>query len=325
MQTRPVPKHHRIRTILDERLAMALGGDEEIGPLTLAWPPESVEDAEIAGSFRVQARRPIGSYTVSRDIELADLIGPLAGLPVTARLDALRSARVATCLDDEGQEMAGSQISLRKWLGFETVIDNARYCYRQGDWYKIGETFVQRIREQVAELLTHRGALRFPTWRRSGERDDEHQFCLLAAKRPGYLCLDQNFARTPFHPKFELCDLVGPDDELVHVKWLGRATAASHLYVQADVSATALRDEPEALAQLRHKVQALDRKRTSVTPSAVVLAIGGRAWDVDKLFTLSQLGLLRLYRSVRSLQMDLRFADIPFQAGTAAAKATRAA
>jgi hypothetical protein len=45
----------------------------------------------------------------------------------------------------------------------------------------------------------------------------------------------------------------------------------------------------------------------------VILAIGGRTWDVDKLFSLSQLGLLRLYRSVWTLQMDPRFADIPFR------------
>lgn len=325
MQTRIVAKHDRIRGRLDERLAVALGGDVEVGPLALAWPPDAVQEAEAAESFLVQARRPIGAYVIGRDIELTDLIGPLGGLPLTERLTALRDSKVAACLDDEGQELSSSPISFRRWLAFETVIDNVRYCYRQGDWYKIGETFVERIREQVDELLSQRSTLTFPTWHRSGQRNDEHRFCELTAGQSGCLCLDQNFAHTPFHPKFELCDVLGPEDELVHVKWLTRATAASHLYVQAEVSATALRDEPEALEQLRQKARELDPQRKSVTPSTVVLAIGGRTWDVDRLFTLSQLGLLRLYRSVRALQMDLRFADIPFRSSIGSTEIPEAA
>jgi hypothetical protein len=43
----------------------------------------------------------------------------------------------------------------------------------------------------------------------------------------------------------------------------------------------------------------------------VVLAIAGRQWDVDHLFTLSQVNLLRLDRTVQHLQMNLLFADIP--------------
>jgi hypothetical protein len=37
--------------------------------------------------------------------------------------------------------------------------------------------------------------------------------------------------------------------------------------------------------------------------------------DVDKLFTLSQIGLLRLHRALRHLQMDLRFAGIEYSRG----------
>ena len=109
--------------------------------------------------------------------------------------------------------------------------------------------------------------------------------------------------------------MLGPEDELIHVKWLGRATAASHLYTQALVSAEALHDEPEALAQLADKVSALDPGRTlGGAPDTVVLAAAGRAWNVDELFTLSQVALLRLDRAVRSLRATLKFADIPHTA-----------
>jgi hypothetical protein len=52
--------------------------------------------------------------------------------------------------------------------------------------------------------------------------------------------------------------------------------------------------------------------RPRTDPSAVILAIAGRAWDVDRLFTLSQIGLLRLDRVMRHLRTRLAFAEIPF-------------
>jgi hypothetical protein len=122
--------------------------------------------------------------------------------------------------------------------------------------------------------------LTFPLWVPTGERDDEHRYCELVAKQPGYVCLDRDFARTPFHPKFELCDIVGPNDELVHVKWFGRATAASHLYTQASAAAWSLREEAEALQQLNVKVRSVDRLRVRTEPSGIVLAIAGRGWNV---------------------------------------------
>ena len=50
--------------------------------------------------------------------------------------------------------------------------------------------------------------------------------------------------------------MIGPGDEIVHIKWLARATAASHLYTQAHVSAWSQRFKPEAMQQLRDKVRA---------------------------------------------------------------------
>lgn len=310
-QTRPVPKHHPKLPELERRLALALGGDDTVGVLGLAWPKEAVDDANNAGSFKVLRLGP-GPYAVDTDIELSALTDRFAEIAVASRLEDLRAARMVACADEGGTEQIGSLISLRKWIAFETVVDHVRYGYHQGKWFRIGEGFVDQIRGHVAELLTRKSALSFPHWTPTGERQDEHHYCEQVAKQPGYLCLDQNFAHTPFHPRFELCDVVGPAGELVHVKWLGKATAASHLYTQASVSAEALRDEPEASTQLNAKIAELDPGRSPVEPSTVVLAIAGRRWDVDQLFTLSQLSLLRLDRTLRHLRMKLEFAEIPF-------------
>ncbi|GAB3148036.1 TIGR04141 family sporadically distributed protein [Amycolatopsis stemonae] len=308
-QTRPMDRHDRVVPVLERRLAESLAGDEE-DRLGIAWPATAVQDAERAGSFRVSGLGPGGPFAVPGRLEAGHLTDRLAEIPVADRLKAVRAGRIVACADDAGEEEAGASIPVARWLVFETSIDHVRYVFHQGRWYRIGETYVRQMREQVAAMLARRFAWPAVTWVPTGAPDDENRYCREVAREPGFLCLDRDFATTPRHPRFELCDLLGPAGELIHVKWLGRATAASHLCTQALVSADALAYEPEALAQLAAK--APGRAITRV-PRTVVLAAAGRSWNVDELFTLSQVALLRLDRSVRALQATLRFADIPYE------------
>ena len=311
-QTRPVDRHDRLVPVLEHRLAETLGGATH-GPLGLAWPAMAVGDAEHAGSFRISGLGAGGPFAAEGRLELAHLTGRFAEIDVEKRAKALRAGRIVACADEAGEEEAGSPIQVARWIVFETTIDHVRYVFHQGRWYKIGETYVDQMRAQVAELLRRRYVWPQLTWTPTGKSDDEHRYCERVATEPGYLCLDRDFATTPLHPRFELCDLLGPENQLIHVKWLGRATAASHLYTQALVSTEALRDEPEALSQLARKAVEQEPGRIiGETPGTVVLAAAGRSWNVDELFTLSQVALLRLDRAVRSLRSTLRFADIPF-------------
>lgn len=313
-QTRPLDRHHRLVPTLEARLAEALGGGTD-APLGLAWPATAVNDAENAGSFRITGLGSGGPLHVESRLELEHLTGRLAQLPEDKRVKALRAGRVVTCADEAGEEETGSPVQVAKWLVFETTIGHTRYVFHQGRWYRIGETYVEQMREQVSQLLARKYEWPDLTWKPTGEPDDENRYCRQVATLDGYVCLDRDTATTPLHPRFELCDLLGPGNELIHVKWLGRATAASHLYTQALVSAEALHDEPEALAQLAEKVSTSDEGRVlTEAPDTVVLAAAGRAWNVDELFTLSQVALLRLDRAVRSLQATLKFADIPYKA-----------
>ncbi|WP_329045882.1 TIGR04141 family sporadically distributed protein [Amycolatopsis sp. NBC_01488] len=307
-QTRPLDRHDSLLPTLERRLAESVDGEN--GALGLAWPATAVHDAEQAGSFRITGLGPGGPFTVPGRLELAHLTDRLAGIDVDDRLKAVRAGRIVPCADDAGEEEAGASIPVARWLVFETTIDHVRYVFHQGRWYRIGETYVRQLREQVAAMLARRFDWPPVPWVPTGTPDDEHAYCRQVAEEPGFLCLDRDFASTPLHPRFELCDLLGPGDELIHVKWLSRATAASHLCTQALVSAEALAHEPEALAQLAAKA-APDRVIDRI-PRTVVLAAAGRSWNIDELFTLSQVSLLRLDRSVRALQATLRFADVPY-------------
>lgn len=312
-QTRPLDRRDRIIPVLERRLADTLGG-AEVGEVGLAWPSAAAHDAENAGSFRVTGLGPGGPFVTGARLELEHLTGRLARVDASDRTRALRAGRVTACADDSGEVELGTPVAAAKWIVFETTIDHSRYVFHQGRWFRIGEAYVEQLRDQVSALLARRHEWPPVTWRPSGAPDDEHAYCLRVAAEPGYLCLDRDLASTPLHPRFELCDLLGPSDELIHVKWLSRATAASHLFAQALASTEALAHEPAALTQLAAKATARDPHRTVArAPDTVVLAVAGRSWRVDELFTLSQVGLLRLDQAARALRATLRFADIPFE------------
>ncbi|MDX3659555.1 TIGR04141 family sporadically distributed protein [Streptomyces sp. ID05-26A] len=326
-EIRPVSTSNPVMSDLEKQFAEALGGDDRFGPLGVCWPSSAIREIGQAQSFASSRVGPTAARVLAPGFEIHELVKPFVDVDQQFRLDVLGRAELAPCEDELGAELLTRPISMIKWVAFQTVVEGKTYALHQGKWYEIGEGAVARVREQVRALLENKSSLTFPVWVPTGKRDDEHQFARKVAKQSGYLCMDRGLAYTPMHLRgFEIADVFGPGNEIVHMKWLGRATAASHLYTQAQVSAWAQYFEPQAMQQLRDKVRALDSSRdVADRPTVVVLAIAGRAWDVNTLFTLSQVSLLRLSHELRGLGIELQFADIPFIAKTKGKPAGNAA
>jgi uncharacterized protein (TIGR04141 family) len=322
-QVRPLNENDPLIPRLEGRLAVALGGDDRFGPLGLCWPTAAARAMDEANSYRTNDVGGFGPIELDADLDIAAITERFDLIPVPARVSELKVCRLIPCADAYGEELLTRPISMDRWIAFETTIDEHTYCLHQGRWYELGRAAVERVREQVAELVANKSDLEFPLWTPTGKQEDEHLYCEQVARQEGYLCLDKSFARTPMHPRFELADVIGPRDEVVHIKWLARATAASHLFTQARVSTWSQRMEPEALVQLDAKVHLLDNsRRVTERPRVVVLAIGGRRWDVKQLFTLSMVDLLRLNEDLHHHGIELQFADIPFVPKTKSGKST---
>ncbi|MBB5957839.1 uncharacterized protein (TIGR04141 family) [Saccharothrix tamanrassetensis] len=325
-QVRPLGDNDPLVPDLEGRLAVALGGDEQFGPLGLCWPTAAASAMDEANSFYTNDAGGYGPVELDADLDIEAISERFARIPLSARVSELKVSRLMPCADEHGQEFLTNPIPMDRWVAFETTIGTHTYCLHQGRWYEIGQDAVRQVRSQVAELVANKSDLEFPLWTPTGEQDDEHRYCEKVALQDGYLCLDKSLAHTPMHPRFELADVIGPKDEVVHVKWLARATAASHLFTQARVSAWAQRLEPEALEQLDAKVHLIDdRRRITKRPRVVVLAVAGRQWDVEQLFTLSMVDLLRLNEDMHHHGITLQFADIPFTAKGKGSRAVRSA
>ncbi|MEU4802612.1 TIGR04141 family sporadically distributed protein [Actinosynnema sp. NPDC023587] len=314
-QVRPLGDDDPLIPDLEGRLAVALGGDDRFGPLGLCRPSAAASAMDEANSFYTNSVGGLGPIDLDADLDIEAVTERFASIPTSVRVSELHDSRLMPCADEHGEELLTRPIPMDRWIAFETTIDTHTYCLHQGRWYEIGQDAVRQVRSQVAELLANKSDLEFPLWTPTGKSDDEHRYCEKVALQDGYLCLDKSFAHTPMHPTFELADVIGPKNEVVHVKWPARATAASHLVTQARVSAWAQRLEPAALEQLDAKVRLIDsRRRVAERPRVVVLAIAGRQWEVKQLFTLSMVDLLRLNEDLHHHGVELQFADIPFVA-----------
>jgi uncharacterized protein (TIGR04141 family) len=123
--------------------------------------------------------------------------------------------------------------------------DGRRFFYMDGHWYEIGDQYVQASRDEIASLFPAQPSLDLPPWYLATGRDEGDYNANVPCVRPGYVCLDKNKrVRDPLGPSrssLEICDLLGPDNELIHVKRAKGSAPLSHLFSQGLVSAQTLR------------------------------------------------------------------------------------
>jgi uncharacterized protein (TIGR04141 family) len=99
---------------------------------------------------------------------------------------------------------------------------------------------------------------------------------------------------------FEACDLLGPENELIHVKRASGSEPLSHLFSQALVSVQTLANVPEARQKLAARIHELDPARPfpdDFMPEKVVFGIllkKGAELSVDTLFPFSQVTLAHI-------------------------------
>lgn len=221
--------------------------------------------------------------------------------------------------DDAGQEVASPQVSALRWLAEEVSLGASRFCLHEGRWYEVGDHHLETIREQVRELLDAPCDLELIDW--TPDLVDEKAYNAAAA-RHGFVCLDRVPVVCDLHPRgFEVCDLLGLDGELVHVKRASSTAPLNHLFAQGRLSADALRFDASARARLQEIVDErapghavpLDRG-----PPQVVYGISlrnGKPLTVETLFTFAQVSLLQAAMALRNSGTGVAVVNIPTVAG----------
>lgn len=171
---------------------------------------------------------------------------------------------------------------------------------------------------EIAGLFTAEPPLDLPAWNTKADRTEYDYNVLVAAARPEFIRLDHEMVRGPLRRRgrVEICDLLGPNNELVHVKRAKGAWPLSHLFFQGLVSAQSLINSPDTRREFADRVRSRGKGRTvslDFVPQKVVFAImleNGKKLTADTLFPFAQAALADTARFLQSHRIEVEVIGI---------------
>ncbi|WOT34261.1 DUF6119 family protein [Streptomyces coeruleorubidus] len=253
-------------------------------------------------------------------MELHHLLQPLSHREASTRFDALKRITVQG-LNSDGFSISRA-IHGDKWITFQIDNEGKRYVFHQGRWFDIGGAYLDLLRQKVEKIMAKRSNLLVSDWPQEvkpkgniGVAVEGRYNLLVQHDDPRFLRLDTKLLYTMQHTKgFEVCDLLGPDDELIHVKRMDGSVSASHLFNQALVAVEALRRQPDTVSKMQEVVRRESEGKRDIPddfqPTKVVLAFGGRLTTPEALFTFSQVTLARCAQRLAELEVELEILEI---------------
>ncbi|RNG28929.1 TIGR04141 family sporadically distributed protein [Streptomyces botrytidirepellens] len=273
-------------------------GEVPDGRIAVAVPSDHWDDYGAAQAFATKVHSLEARLT--DDFSLEYLLNRARVQRAGTRFAALRDGTVTLYAHTRAEK--GDVIwtsSVLRWIEAEVTLGARRFFLLDGQWYEIGEAYLEAIRSQVARLITGTPSVDLPAWVLGDKERDYNES--VPDLRPGYVCFDRDNVRTALHRGngVEICDLLSPDDVLVMVKRAKGSDALSHLFGQAVVAVQALLHSPEAGDGFARKVAAARPGRPlpeGFRPSRVVFAIllkDGIDLTADTLFPFSQVTLVQ--------------------------------
>lgn len=159
-------------------------------------------------------------------------------------------------------------------LNAEVELDGSQYLLNEGTWYNIDKDFVSEVNAYFANFA--HSTLPFPPY--GGLQ--EGPYLTHVSQQEEFLLMDQKFINLQgAASKFEFCDLLTRDNQIIHVKKYSSSSVLSHLFSQAFVSAESLVRSTEVVDQVNaHLANFSDHEfefdaSVQPRPATIVLAI----------------------------------------------------
>jgi uncharacterized protein (TIGR04141 family) len=278
-----------------------------------AVPAKFLAESAEARSFLVR----IGSAPprLVAELDLTDILRRTRLQQPGRRGDALRRGDIAMFFDADGQDLIGSARAI-KWLEVSLSVGPRRFFLIDGDWYEIDVGYLNTHRATVGRLLSKACSLDLPPWSLGWTEREYNEW--VPPCREGFVCLDRRVVRTELHRQggIEICDLLGPDNELIMVKRAHGSAPLSHLFSQGLVAAQTMLHSPEARRKFADSVLEHGKGRVlprDFIPEKIVFAIllkHGEALTSDTLFPFSQVTLAYTARALQAQGIDVEVARI---------------
>lgn len=303
-------KNSPVADALDAKLEKALLDPNST--VSVAWPHEGINDNCAPAAYRVKGRGPAIPYEGVPSVEtLRAAVNP------DNVLESLKRNKIQLFSDPDGETVISSDIPLRKWVAFETPLDDRRYFLHDGQWYLMDEDYAKQLRVRVREIFDRSWGTALPPWEnKDGKKVEEKKYNDDAAAAIGGLNLDRQLIRTTQNKHgFEASDILAPDGTMVHVKKADASAPLSHLFAQGHNSAHSLMYDNEARGKFRELIAAKGGDPDSVPskPPAVVFAIAryeGEPFDPESLYSFSQVTLVRTVDDLAARGIDVYIVPI---------------
>jgi uncharacterized protein (TIGR04141 family) len=316
---RRMPAEHPLVPVLDSATADLLAAPYPTsGEVGIAYPARYYDGPDVQ-----RFRGIIGDVTIDTDDLTIDHVqdGVRAHAP-DEYLRVLRTGRIEG-VDESGQSL-GDDVSALNWLAAEIIDPKRRYILLDGGWYELGDQYLDHVDRLVNEAFSRAPSWTLPAWR-DAEPDEQGRYVegnynLHVAKDPRFLCLDKKLVTSRAHPHgIEACDLLGPNNELVHVKKFSSKTGSSvlsHLFAQGLVAIETFLGNSTTWDEFCEKVadQAPDRAANlGSRPAALVYAIhrSDRPLNPATLFTFARSALVSASIALSTYGIPLQVCVIP--------------
>lgn len=307
---------------LDARLIEAIG-DDDSPLLAISFPHELIDEYGSAHAYKLQGTRERST----RDYlpTLSDLLEPVRSVPNADRLQKMERLSILLFENADDNQPSSPKIALKKWLAFQTEVEERRYFLHNGRWYLMDKDYAAVVKRRTHQIFD-RGSYfdNLPDWELVSIPDDndaqkklnaELQYNKLLAKHLNGLCLDQKLVTSEIHKHgIEACDVLLADGTFIHVKHVDASAPASHLLAQALVSTEVLTYDKTAQKNLAKRITACGANPNDfkLKPARVVIVMAraDKLLDADSLFTFTQVNLSRQVAQLDQQQVDVFIAPI---------------
>ncbi len=302
---------------LDSAFDDLIGRDEAADHVAPVVPLSALDDFPDVRSFtvRIGGARPTTQPSLDVDVLLRRARLQRPG----DRVAKLRAGSVAMNNDEDGRVVL-LIARADKWLEVSLSLGTRQFFLMEGNWYEIGDQYVRAARDAITSLFAATPSVSLPPWYLTKGHAERQYNEYVPRVRQGFICLDRDQGvRNPIEPRHntvEICDLLGPDNELILAKRAAGSAPLSHLFYQGLVAVQTLISGPsEVRDQFRKAVANLGRDLPAdFRPTKVVFAImlgSGKELTVDTLFPFSMVTLAHAARVLRGYRIDVEVIGIP--------------
>ncbi|TAJ64005.1 DUF6119 family protein [Brevundimonas sp.] len=248
---------------LDEALKDPSKGDD----LGLAYP--AIYDPDRASRVRF---RGYGSSDHFPDLEISHYLDGLRSKGITSYVEGfLRKHSVEEC-DDDGAPSGGAW-PVQDCLVYELELDGQRFTLSGGRWYRIDPDLANEVRDYFDNIEK----VELPP-AQAGDNEKTYN-ARVAAANADLLCMDVKLVKpSDASSPIEVCDFLGADGRLIHIKDKTESSRLSHLFNQGLVSAIVLKRD----APFRDRVLAEVAKQPGGGAFSTAVAASNAPFDADR-------------------------------------------